>query len=38
MYTILIEGYNWKKKVIIALKIESDVYFKTIFLLKRHWF
>jgi len=31
MYSVLIEGYNWKEKVIIALKIESDIHFETIF-------
>ena len=32
VYIVLIEGYKWKEKVMIALKIESDIYFKIIFL------
>jgi len=30
MYIVLIEGYNWKEKNIIALKTKSDIHFKTI--------
>ena len=30
VYIISIEGYNWKEKVIIALKIKSDIHFETI--------
>jgi hypothetical protein len=28
---VLIGGYNWKEKVIIALETESDTHFETIF-------
>jgi len=36
---VLIEGYNWKEKVIIALETENDIHFKIIFFwLKRHSF
>ena len=31
---VLIGGYNWKEKVIIALETESDIHFETIFLAK----
>jgi len=34
MYIVLIESYNWKEKVIIALENESDINFETIFLAK----
>jgi len=28
---VLIEVYNWKEKVIIALETESDIHFESIF-------
>jgi len=31
VYIVLIERYNWKEKVIIALETKSDIYFETIF-------
>jgi len=35
MHIVLIEGYNWKEKVIIiALENENDIHFETIFLAK----
>jgi len=34
VYIVLIEGYNWKEKVIIALETESAIHFETIFFAK----
>jgi len=34
VYIVLIRGYNGKEKVIIALKTESNIHFKTIFFAK----
>jgi hypothetical protein len=31
VYRVLIGGYNWKEKVIIALETESNIHFETIF-------
>jgi len=31
VYIILIKGYNWKEKVIIALENENDIHYETFF-------
>jgi len=34
VYIVLIEGYNWKEKIIIALETENHIHFKIICLAK----